>query len=49
MKLKLIQKITKVASVAVALAMATGAFGADKNETMCVKQKDGSYKCNGEW
>ena len=45
MKTKLIQEIVKVASLVVALAMATVASGADKKETMCVKQKDGTYKC----
>jgi hypothetical protein len=27
------------------LALASTAFGGDPNETMCVKQKDGTYKC----
>jgi len=45
MKTKLIQEIAKVASVVVALAVATVASGADKEETMCVKQRDGTYKC----
>lgn len=44
MKTKLIQKIAKIASLVVALAISTVASGADK-ETMCVKQKDGTYKC----
>jgi hypothetical protein len=45
MKTKLIQEIAKVASLVVALAMASVVSGADKKETMCVKQKDGTYKC----
>ena len=27
------------------LSLASIAFGADSRETMCVKQKDGTYKC----
>jgi hypothetical protein len=27
------------------LSLASIAFGADSKETMCVKQKDGTYKC----
>jgi hypothetical protein len=45
MKTKLIQEIAKVASLVVALAMASVVSGADKKETMCVKQRDGTYKC----
>lgn len=28
-----------------ALAITTSAFGGSAKETMCVKQKDGTYKC----
>jgi hypothetical protein len=45
MKTKLIQEIAKVASLVVALAMASVVSGADKKETMCVKQRGGTYKC----
>jgi len=45
MKMKLIQEIARVALLVVALTMATVASGADKKETMCVKQKDGTYNC----
>jgi hypothetical protein len=45
MKMKLIQEIAKMAALVVALTMATLASGGDKKETMCVKQKDGTYKC----
>jgi hypothetical protein len=34
----------KLLSVLMMLAMATAAF-ADPKDTMCVKQKDGTYKC----
>jgi hypothetical protein len=27
------------------LSLASNVFGADLKETMCVKQKDGTYKC----
>jgi hypothetical protein len=27
------------------LSLASTAFGAEPKETMCVKQKDGTYKC----
>jgi hypothetical protein len=27
------------------LSLASSAFGVDLKETMCVKQKDGTYKC----
>jgi len=45
MKMNLIHGIGKVAPLLVALTMATVASGADKKETMCVKQKNGTYKC----
>lgn len=45
MKMNVIQEIAKAAPLLVALTMATGAFGADTKESMCVKQKDGTYKC----
>lgn len=45
MKMKLTQGIVKVASLVAALTMASVASAAEKKETMCVKQKDGTYKC----
>lgn len=35
----------KFLSILALLAFAASASGADKKETMCVKQKDGTYKC----
>jgi hypothetical protein len=35
----------KIASALVVLALASTVFGDDHKETMCVKQKDGMYKC----
>jgi hypothetical protein len=47
MKTNIIKQIGKVLPIFAALAVATVALGEDakKNETMCVKQKDGSYLC----
>ncbi len=47
MKTNIIKQIGKLLPVIAALTVATVAFGADsqKEETMCVKQKDGSYLC----
>jgi hypothetical protein len=35
----------KLLSLLAAIAFATTAFAADPKETMCVKQKDGTYRC----
>ncbi len=47
MKENIIKKIGQVLPVIAALAVAIIAFGegSKKDETMCVKQKDGSYLC----
>ena len=47
MKTNTIKQIGKLLPVIAALTVATVAFGAGskKDETMCVKQKDGSYIC----
>ena len=47
MKTKIIRQIGKVRPVVAALTVATVALaeGSKKDETMCVKQKDGSYIC----
>ena len=36
---------TKLAALVALLALASTAFGIDPKETMCVKQRDGTYKC----
>ncbi|PZR79487.1 MAG: hypothetical protein DLM52_00935 [Chthoniobacterales bacterium] len=45
MKRNLIQNTGKVLLTLAALIMTTSAFAAPAKETMCVKQKDGTYKC----
>jgi len=35
----------KLLSILAVTAFATTAFAADPKETMCVKQKDGTYRC----
>jgi hypothetical protein len=35
----------KILTGLIALALATIAMAADPKDTMCVKQKDGTYKC----
>jgi hypothetical protein len=35
----------KLLPVLTTLALVTTAFGADPKDTMCVKQKNGTYKC----
>jgi hypothetical protein len=35
----------KFATVLALLCLASTAFGSDAKETMCVKQKDGTFKC----
>lgn len=35
----------KLLSIFVMSALATSAFALDPKETMCVKQKDGTYRC----
>ena len=47
MKTNIIKQIGRVLPVLAALTVATVAFGADakKDESMCVKQKDGKYLC----
>ena len=47
MKTNIIRQLGKVLPVLAALTLATVAFGEDskKDESMCVKQKDGSYIC----
>jgi hypothetical protein len=37
--------LVKAKIVLAALTMAAVAFGAEPKNTMCVKQKDGTYKC----
>ena len=37
--------IMKAMIILAALAMASSLQGADPQDTMCVKQKDGTYKC----
>ena len=43
--MNLIQEIAKAAPLVVALTIAKVAYGADTKESMCVKQKEGTYKC----
>ena len=47
MKTNIIKQIGKVLPLIAALTIATVAFGEDakKDESMCVKQKDGKYLC----
>lgn len=46
MKTNIIQQMGKVLPVLAALTVATSAPGEDKkDESMCVKQKDGKYLC----
>ena len=47
MKTNIIKRIGKALPVFAALTLATVAFGegSKKEETMCVKQKDGTYLC----
>jgi hypothetical protein len=35
----------KLLSILAVLAFATNAFALDPKETMCVKQRDGTYRC----
>ena len=41
----IIKKIGTVLPLIAVLGMASGALGAGSKENMCVKQKDGTYKC----
>ena len=45
MKRNIIRQIGRTLPLLAALAVATVAFGAETKENMCVKQKDGTYKC----
>ena len=45
MKMNLIRQIGAVLPLVTALAMGSVAQGAKSKENMCVKQKDGTYKC----
>jgi len=45
MKTNIIRRIGKTLPLLAALAVASVALGADTKESMCVKQKDGTYKC----
>jgi len=45
MKTNIIRGIGKGLPLFAALAIANVALGADTKETMCVKQKNGTYKC----
>ncbi len=45
MKLNITERIGKLLLVLAALTVTTGAFGESAKDTMCVKQKDGTYKC----
>lgn len=45
MKTKTIQTAGKLLLALAALAMTTSVFAAPSKDTMCVKQKDGTYKC----
>ena len=45
MKMNIIRQIGAVLPLVTALAMGSVAQGAKSKENMCVKQKDGTYKC----
>jgi hypothetical protein len=45
MKPYIIKPIGRVLPLLAALGLASVALGADTKETMCVKQKNGTYKC----
>ena len=45
MRTNIIQNTGKLLMGLVAFTVATSVFGEPTKETMCVKQKDGTYKC----
>jgi hypothetical protein len=45
MKANIIRQIGRALPFLAAFSVATVALGADSKELMCVKQKDGTYKC----
>lgn len=45
MKRNIIKQIGRTLPLLAALSVAAVAVGAETKETMCVKQKDGTYKC----
>ena len=45
MKANIIRSSGQVLALLLALGVASIALGADTKETMCVKQKNGTYKC----
>lgn len=45
MKPNIIKQIGRILPLLAALSVASVAVGAETKETMCVKQKDGTYKC----
>lgn len=45
MRTNIVKQIWKPLLVLATLTVTSGAFGQPKKETMCVKQKDGTYKC----
>lgn len=45
MKRNIIRQIGRTLPLLAALAVATVALGAEAKENMCVKQKDGTFKC----
>lgn len=45
MKRNIIKQIGRILPLLAALSIASVAVGAEPKDTMCVKQKDGTYKC----